>query len=301
MESPAFARFARHKEDAALAARLERFTTVADNSARLPVEAIGSPFADGLLDGPFFQSLMPAAAVPAMSVVFVQSASGNTAEADPSALGGGETDKHVIYEGLSRASADAVMAGANTVRDGTLVFSVWHPELVALRRACGKPRHPVQIIATASGELAIEDGLLFNTADVRVVILTADRAAAALAGRIRSRPWISVISSGNEPDLRFYAGRLFSLGIRRVSVVGGRTLATGLMDAGLVSDLYLTTSPIEGGSPGSPLYAGTRAPARELVVRKRSSEGIVFEHFILRAGAKPPVPGGERDIRAAGP
>jgi riboflavin biosynthesis pyrimidine reductase len=86
-----------------------------------------------------------------MSVVFVQSVDGNTEVDDPSALGGGETDKHVIYEGLSRVSADAVMAGANSVRHGTVVFSVWHPELVALRRTFGKPRHPVQIVVTSSG------------------------------------------------------------------------------------------------------------------------------------------------------
>jgi 5-amino-6-(5-phosphoribosylamino)uracil reductase len=284
VEGSAFAVFARRKEDAALSARFERFETVFDNSARFPVEAIGCPFTDALLDGPFFQSVVPAAALPVISVVFVQSVSGNTDAEDPAALGGGDTDKHVIYEGLSRVSADAVMAGANTVRHGIAVFSVWHPELVALRRAFEKPRHPVQIVVTSSGELAIEDGLLFNIADVRVVILTANRAATSLAERTRSRPWITVISSGNKPDLRSYAERLFSLGIRRVSAVGGRKLATGLIDSGLVSDLYLTTSPIEGGSPSSRMYEGTRPPSRDLVIRKRSSEGIVFEHFIMRAG-----------------
>ena len=50
-------------------------------------------------------------------------------------LGGGESDKHLIYEGLSRVDADAVMAGATTARSERIVFSIWHPELVALRRA----------------------------------------------------------------------------------------------------------------------------------------------------------------------
>jgi 5-amino-6-(5-phosphoribosylamino)uracil reductase len=284
VESSAFAVFARRKEQEALSACFERFETVFDNSARFPVEAIGCPFTDALLDGPFFQSVPPAASLPVMSLVFVQSAGGNTDAEDPSALGGGETDKHVIYEGLSRVSADAVMAGANTLRHGTVLFSVWHPELVELRRAFGKPRHPVQIVVTSSGDLPIEDGLLFNVADVRVVILTANRAATTLGQRVRPRPWISVISSGHAPDLHVYAERLFSLGIRRVSAVGGRKLATGLIDSRLVSDLYLTTSPTEGGHPSSPMYEGTRPPSRDLAIRKRSSEGVVFEHFIMRAG-----------------
>ena len=70
--------------------------------------------------------------------MFVQSLDGNTVADDPSDLGGGDTDKHLIYEGLSRVAADAVMAGAATVAGGKIVFSVWHPELVRLRSALGK-------------------------------------------------------------------------------------------------------------------------------------------------------------------
>ena len=54
------------------------------------------------------------------------------------ALGGGETDKHLIYEGLSRVAADAVLAGAETIRGGDIVLSVWHPELVRLRASLGQ-------------------------------------------------------------------------------------------------------------------------------------------------------------------
>ena len=278
----ALAAFARRKEDAARSARFERFETLLDNSAAFPLETIGCPLTDALMDGPFFQSSPPAAARPVISAVFVQSVGGNTGVDDPSALGGGMTDKHLIYEGLSRVSADAVMAGANTIRDGSVVFSVWHPTLVELRHAFDKPRHPVQIVVTSTGDLAIANGLLFNEASLDVVILTTDRGAATLAEDVRARPWITVISSGDEPDLQVYAERLFGLGIVRVSAVGGPTLVTGLIDAGLVTDLYLTTSPIEGGRPGTPVYEGTRPPPRDLVVRKRSSEGIAFEHFLVR-------------------
>jgi riboflavin biosynthesis pyrimidine reductase len=282
-ENSAFAVYARRKTDAALSARFEHFETLVDNSARLRVEPIGCAFTDALLDGPFFESMAAPTVRPVMNLVFVQSADGNTEADDPATLGGGETDKHVIYEGLSRVSADAVMAGANSIRHGTVVFSVWHPEFVAARRSFGKPRHPVQIVVTSSGELPIEEALLFNAAEVRVLILTAKGAAESLAERVRSRPWVTVISSGARPDLRVYAERLFALGIHRVSAVGGRKLATGLIDSSLISDVYLTTSPIEAGIPGSPMYEGTRWFSRNLVIRKRSSENVVFEHFIMRS------------------
>ena len=71
--------------------------------------------------------------LPSANLVFVQSRDGNTVDGDPSVLGGGEADKHLIYEGLSRVAADAVLAGARTIRGGDLVLSMWRPELVALR------------------------------------------------------------------------------------------------------------------------------------------------------------------------
>jgi riboflavin biosynthesis pyrimidine reductase len=281
-ETGSFAGFARRKERAAVTAILEPFKTTVDNSVNFHLEPINSELTDALLDGPFFQSPVPPGSIPALSLVFVQSRDGDTAADDPSALGGGETDKHVIYEGLSRVAADAVLAGAATIGKGSGLLSVWHPALVSLRRALGKPRHPIQIVMTTTGELPLDDGLFFNVPEIPVVILSAGRSAARLAERSRPRPWITVISTGEPSDVRRGAERLRTeLGIERISAIGGRSAATALIDAGLVSDLYLTTSPISAGEAGTPLYTGTRPPRRELVVHKQTAEGVVFEHFVL--------------------
>lgn len=279
------ASFAQRKEHAALTAALEPFSTLADHSARFALETIHSELADPLLDGPFFVSSVPnEPMLPSISLIFVQSRDANTEAKDPAALGGGATDKHVIYEGLSRVSADAVLSGSKTIGKGRLLFSVWHPELVRLRRQLGKPRHPVQIVMTSKGELPIEEGLLFNVPDVPVVIVCTDAAAESLNPRLRSRPWVTIVPTGDPADLRGAVERLRTkLGIRRISAIGGRTAATALIDAGVVRDLYLTTSPIAAGTPDTPLYAGAHPPARRLVVRKQSASGIVFEHFVLDA------------------
>ena len=87
-----------------------------------------------LFDGDFYLS-RPPRDIPATGLVFVQSSDGNTGARNPASLGGGETDKHLIYEGLSRVAADGVLAGAETIRGSQVVFSVWRPELVALRAA----------------------------------------------------------------------------------------------------------------------------------------------------------------------
>lgn len=282
-DTSGFGSFARSKAKAAESAVFETFRTIVDDSARFTLEAIGDSFVASLLDGPFFLSPVPRGPLPSISLVFVQSRDGNTEADDPAVLGGGSTDKHILYEGLSRLAADAVMAGASTVGRGRTIFSVWHPALVALRRELGKPRHPAQIVMTERGNLPVETGRLFNVPEIPVVILSAGRSAARLAERTASRRWITVVSTGEPPDLRRGAERLREdLGIQRISAIGGRSAATALIDAGLVSDLYLTTSPIRAGTPDTPLYTGTHPPHRELVVRKQSSEDVVFEHFVLR-------------------
>ena len=100
--------------------QVRRLITVDDHSRRWPVTPIGNDWTRTCYDGPFHLFAMPEDR-PAVSLVFVQSRHGNTAADNPSDLGGGPTDKHVIYEGLSRAAADGVLAGASTV--GRSVFS----------------------------------------------------------------------------------------------------------------------------------------------------------------------------------
>jgi hypothetical protein len=55
------------------------------------------------------------------------------------------------------------------------------------------------------------------------------------------------------------------------------------MDAGLIQDLCLTTSAIDGGRPNTPFYAGERPPRLELIVRKRGTgePAITFEHLAV--------------------
>jgi riboflavin biosynthesis pyrimidine reductase len=276
-----FAQFAARKTQAATEAALPPYTTALDAPPQDAL-AIGNAWSRRLFAGDFYHSI-PESDRAACSLVFVQSRNGNTGARNPSELGGGETDKHVIYEGLSRVPADAVLAGAGTIRGGQLVFSVWHPELVSLRAALGLPRHPVQIIATLQG-LDLRDMLIFNVPEVPVVLLTVGACTRLMKSEIDARPWLSVIEMPNANALPHAFEELRARGIRRVSAVGGRKLAAQLIDAGLVQDVYLTTSPVDGGEPNTPLYP--RPLPGDVVVRKRGSgteAGVVFEHIVLRS------------------
>jgi riboflavin biosynthesis pyrimidine reductase len=275
-----FAAFSRRKERAALAAALSPYVTALDDHDAAAM-AIGNSWSRSLYDGYFHLSPPPDQSRPACSLVFVQSQDGNTGGRNPSALGGGETDKHLIYEGLSRVAADAVMSGAETIRGGDVIFSVWHPELISLRASLGKPRHPTQIVATLTG-VDLDRAILFNVPDIPVVIITVGPVAALLQNGLAARPWITPVVMERASDLALAFDRLRSIGIARISCVGGRRIATQLIDAGLVQDLYLTTSPRAGGEPDTPLHP--EPLAGRVLVRKLGTgadAGVIFEHMSL--------------------
>jgi riboflavin biosynthesis pyrimidine reductase len=274
-----FTEFVERKVRDALRAELPPYITEAEHPTA-DLLAIGNAWTRQLFDGDFYLSSSRHPARPACSLVFVQSSDGNTGARNPAALGGGQTDKHLIYEGLSRVAADAVLAGAGTVRGGPVLFSVWHPELVRLRTALHRPRHPVQIVATRRG-LDLERELLFNVPDVPAILLTGHAGDERMKRALSSRPWVTsiVIEPGGMPEA---FEKLRRLGIDRISCVGGRALAAQLIDAGLVQDLYLTTAPGPGGEANTPL-SPTPLDGR-VVVRKRGSgreAGVVFEHLLI--------------------
>ena len=274
-----FEQFVARKTRVATTVPLPPYLTELDDPAEDAV-AVGNSWSKRLFDGPFYLSPAADPKRPACSLVFVQSSDGNTFAANPGVLGGGDTDTHLIYEGLSRVAADAVLAGAHTVRGSRVMFSVWHPELVDLRTSLGLSRHPVQIVATLRG-LEPADTMLFNLPDIPVLLLTAASAAEQMHQAIKIRPWITPLLMEGPGDLRRAFERLRSIGIARISCIGGRTLAGHLLDAGLIDDVYLTTGRNTGGEPGTPLSS---APWRgRTVVRKGGTgveQGVIFEHLL---------------------
>lgn len=266
----------------AAGASMTPLTTVRTSPAARGMAGIGNEWSRRLYDGEFHLSTPPDR-VPALTLVFVQSRTGNTVTDRPDELGGGDVDRHLVYEGLSRVAADAVLAGARTASGAETLFSVWHPEMIAFRQSLRLPRHPVQVVVSKDGHLDVDGTMLFNVPDAPVVLL-AGRECLRKSRRWRfRRPWLSVL-----PLQASWAGTLARLrsesGISRVSVVGGRAVASTLVDAGVVQDLLLTTTSTDGGEPDTPYYIGPRAPTLALITEKRGegSEGpIRVEHFAI--------------------
>jgi riboflavin biosynthesis pyrimidine reductase len=276
--------YCRAKEHAAVSAALPPYKTAAIDLQLGMFRAIGNTWSRTLFDGDFYRSTYVNLDTPVTNLVIVESREGNTGADDPATLGGGQTDKHLIYEGLSRVDADAILAGATTARSDELIFSVWHPELVALRRDLGRTRHPSHVIVSSRSALRIETALMFQVPEIPVYLVTTSDAASSLRLQVVRRPWIEVIDAGQPLSMRTALRELRSRGIETVSAIGGRTTARALLREYVVHDLYRTTSPKEGGEPHTPLLdAPLNAPA--VVIKKGTGpeEGVRFVHCALRS------------------
>ena len=200
---------------------------------------------------------------------------------NPSTLGGGEADKHLIYEGLvARGRGRRAVAARATIRGGDLVLSVWHPELVALRASLGLPRHPMQIVATLHG-IDLERGLMFNVPELRVTVITVARGAEAMRHGLAARPWITPIVMDDAHDLAGAFRQLRRLGVRR-AVVHRRPDARRAADrcgadSGPVSD---HVGAVRRRTEHAVLRGAARG--RRLIARKHGTgadRGVVFEHL----------------------
>lgn len=258
----------------------QRLVTIEDRSKDWPLTSFGNEWSRKYYDGPFHVFPAPAD-LPAISLVFVQTRDGNTVARNPADLGGGPTDKYLLYEGLTRVAADAVLAGAATLGH-TVFFTITHPELAALRRDLGLPQHPFQMVMSKDGNVDLSSRAL-ATPDVPAFLLAGGECVRKLSREIAQRPWITMIPIDGDLAGAFRRLRR-DHGIGRISAVGGRATATSLIDAGLVQDIYLTTSTIEGGEENTPWYSGDRPPRLETIVRKREvavEAPILFEHLAI--------------------
>jgi riboflavin biosynthesis pyrimidine reductase len=278
----AFQDFVAKKTREAALADIKRLSTVFDHHDNSRLQDIGNTWSRLHYGGAFVlaraNELQTAA-----SLVFIQTKDGNTGGPNPGAFGGGATDQHLIYEGLSRVAADAVLAGAGSIHRHAF-FSVWHPDLVALRASLRQPRHPAQIVVSRRGRLDF-DALLFNVPDERVFLLAGDECLARHALALRGRPWVRIIPVHDNALGPAFARLRREDGIRRISAIGGRFTATQLVDAGMIEDLYLTTTSREGGEPGTPWYIGAAPPRLTAITGKQwdvDGSRVAFEHYFIR-------------------
>jgi riboflavin biosynthesis pyrimidine reductase len=192
---------------------------------------------------------------------------------------------------LLRASADAVVIGDGTFRahTGPWIAEKAYPAatepFIELRRRLGVRPSPTLVVVTASGNVTGSDPSLQDT-----IVVTTSEAADLLVEDVGDG--VEVVSAGTTGSIDFseVIRMLSERGYRRVLTEGGPRLMGELLQAGVVSELFLTVSPllVGGGAheprpslaAGADLLSDGPLSARLLSVR-RSNEYLFLRYSLL--------------------
>jgi riboflavin biosynthesis pyrimidine reductase len=219
-------------------------------------------------------------------------------QASGSTISGSDPADRFIM-GLLRASADAVIVGARTVRD-TAPQSLWTPEsiypdakhLYAEYRSnvLHNPSRPLLVVVSGSGKLELERAI-FRMPEQRTVVMTTpagkDALTTAGAARLPSVQIHALVSGSGAIDSLAMLRLLYTQhGVRRLLHEGGPSLFGAFMAEQAVDELFLTLSPQIAGRTSDAirpaLIQGTKfmpecAPWFQLLSVKQS-----LDHLYLR-------------------
>lgn len=212
------------------------------------------------------------------------------------------------------AKADATLFGASTLRAYRTTLPVSSLDLIEQRQQVGKPKQPIQIVCSASGNLDSR-WRFFEQPIPRWLLVTleglqywkdkveerGDRSSPTHRKLfehvlISERPfdWHKVMRT-------LYTGTS-SLSattsrppIKRLLVMGGGELVASLLSDGLIDELYLTVCPLLIGGKTAPTPVGglgftlPRTPRLKLVSADAKGDEVFLHYLVSRMGDQSPL------------
>jgi len=155
-----------------------------------------------------------------------------------------------------RASCDAILVGAETVRRDNPRLMVRSPERRQARVARGQRPSPIKVTLTEKGDLDA-GAAFFQTGDVEKLVYCASSAVGEARHRLGGHA--TVVDGGQPVDLRRMAEDLYARGVCRLMVEGGGTVHTQFLTECLVDELQLVVAPFFVGDSRAPRFVGDGA------------------------------------------
>jgi 5-amino-6-(5-phosphoribosylamino)uracil reductase len=150
-----------------------------------------------------------------------------------------------------RASCDAILVGAETVR-------VDNPRLLVRSRvrrderaARGLARSPMKVTVTRRAELDARADF-FTAGDAEKIVYCASQRVAD--ARRRLGPVATVVDGGATVEMRTLSTDLAARGVDRLMVEGGATVHTQFLTEDLVDELQLVVAPVFVGDSEAPRF-----------------------------------------------
>ncbi len=174
-----------------------------------------------------------------------------------------------------RASVDAILVGATTLRRDDPRLLVRSADRVAARIASGRSPQPLRAVVSGSGELD-PGAQLFRTGDGGRVVYTSHPGRVAVPA--------DVVDAGSPLDPRSVLADLLARGVERLMVEGGTAMHTLFLTAGLVDEIQLVVAPFFVGDPDAPRFVGAgRFPSGMRLAQARPMGDHVLLQYRTRA------------------
>jgi 5-amino-6-(5-phosphoribosylamino)uracil reductase len=176
-----------------------------------------------------------------------------------------------------RASCDAILIGATTMRRDNPRLLVNSEERRAARLAEGKSAYPLKVTVTASGDLNADLKFWHHGGDK--LVFTTDSAVEKV--RTTLDGLADVVSTGPELDWGQVLDELGRRGVGRLMVEGGGTIHTQLMSQNLADEVHLAVAPLLVGQADAPRFLGTAAYPGGSTARMRLLEARTIGDVVL--------------------
>ncbi len=150
-----------------------------------------------------------------------------------------------------RASVDAILVGANTIRRDNPRLLVRSGARQEERIRRGLAPHPMKIALTGRGDLDVT-ARFFSCGEGEKLVYTRDPVVSALRQRIGDVA--TVVAAGEPIDLGVVLDDLGERKVERLIVEGGGIIHTQFLGAGLVDEIHLVIAPFFIGDAGAPRF-----------------------------------------------
>ena len=182
-----------------------------------------------------------------------------------------------------RASCDAILVGAETVRIDNPRLLVRSPARRDERAARGLPMSPIKVTVTRRAEFDARADF-FTVGDAEKVVYCARPVVAD--ARERLGPVATVVDGGDTVEMRTLSTDLSARGVERLMVEGGATVHTQFLTEDLVDELQLVVAPVFVGDSEAPRFVRDGAfpwnPARRAaLVDVRKLGDVVLLRYAL--------------------
>lgn len=190
-----------------------------------------------------------------------------------------------------RASVDAILVGAGTLRADNPRLLVNSEERRASRIAAGKPEYPLKVTITGTGDL--DPGWKFwHHGGDKLVLAVGNEATAKARANLGDLATVqSVPAEAVWPAALDILG--YEYAVRRLMVEGGGTVHTQLLEAALADELQLVIAPLLVGQPdavrmlGPASYPGGPTARLQLLETRQIGDVVLLRYAPKETSTEP--------------